>query len=35
MNQKAIVPYNTKHIDHCVYTKRIYDDYCYKEVNNE
>ena len=20
---------------HCVYTKRIYDDYCYKEINNE
>ena len=33
--QEAIVKYNTKHTDHCVYTKRIYDDYCYKEINNE
>ena len=35
MNKEAIVPYKTKHSDHSVYTKRIYDDYCYKEVNNE
>ena len=33
--QEAIVKYDTKHTDHCVYTKRIYDDYCYKEINNE
>ena len=33
--KEAIVRYDTKHTDHCVYTKRIYDDYCYKEVNNE
>jgi len=33
--KEAIVKYDTKHTDHCVYTKRIYDDYCYKEVNNE
>ena len=35
MNNRAVVQYNTKHIDHCVYTKRIYSDYCYKEINNE
>ncbi len=33
--KEAIVKYDTKHTDHCVYTKRIYDDYCYKEINNE
>ena len=33
--KEAIVRYDTKHTDHCVYTRRIYDDYCYKEVNNE
>jgi hypothetical protein len=35
MNKEAVASYNTKHTDHCVYTKRIYDDYCYKEINNE
>ena len=35
MNNRAVVQYNTKHIDHSVYTKRIYSDYCYKEINNE
>lgn len=35
MNKEAMVPYKTKHNDHCVYTKRIYDDYCYKEISNE
>ena len=33
--KEAIVKYDTKHTAHCVYTKRIYDDYCYKEINNE
>ena len=32
MNKEAVVSYNTEHTDHCVYTKRIYDDYCYKEI---
>ena len=35
MNKEAVVPYKSEHNDQCVYTKRIYDDYCYKEVNNE
>ena len=35
MNKEAVVPYNTKQKDHSVYTKRIYDDYCYKELGNE
>ena len=34
-NNKADVLYKTEHTNHCVYTKRIYDDYCYKEVNYE
>tara|TARA_Y100000590_G_scaffold297354_1_gene335088 strand:- start:27899 stop:28495 length:597 start_codon:yes stop_codon:yes gene_type:complete len=34
-NKEAVVSYNTKHTDNCVYTKRIYDDYCYKELKDE
>jgi hypothetical protein len=35
MNNKADVLYKTEHTNHCVYTKRIYDDYCYKEIEYE
>jgi len=35
LQDKVVVPYNTNYDNHCVYTKRIYNDYAYSEIKDE
>lgn len=35
LTDKVELPYQSTHIDHCIFTKRIYNDYAYIEVENE
>ena len=35
LTDKVELPYQSTHNDHCVFTKRIYNDYAYIEANDE